>query len=1034
MFSSTGQIFRRLVDWFFLGLILGGVGICFFPDSLLADTTTTSTTTTSTTTTTETTTTINATTTTTTTITTETTTPTTMTTSTMTTTTSTMTTAETTTTTTTTPPVISVSINPAAAALESTQSQQFNATVTGDTNGLGVTWAVDGSLGGNASVGAISSSGLYTAPSSPGTHIVTATSVADTNKSASASITVYLPGVYTYHNNLARDGTNAQENILTPANVNATTFGKLFSCPVDGAVYAQPLWVPSFSISEGIHNVIFTATEHDSIYAFDADSSPCVQLWRVDLLDSSHGVTTAAEVPVPATDVGCGGCGEAAILPEIGVTGTPVIDPASNTLYVVSKSEGPPGAFHQRLHALDLATGDEKFSGPVDITASVSGIGDGSFDGIVPFNPQTQLQRSALTLVNGVVYIAWASHEDVGPYHGWVIGYSASTLSQVAVYNANPNGYEAGIWEAGDGLAADSSGDLYFSTGNGTFDGNSSTAPNNDFGDTVLKLSTSGGLAVADWFTPFNQIELNEYDIDLGSGGTVLLPDQTSGPAHLLVTGGKEGRLYLLNRDAMGGYCASCTTTDTNILQSFTAGSDYSTPAFWQNGLYFAGLSTPLMRFAFNPSSGTFDTSPSSQSSNTFSFPTATPSISSQGSSNGIAWVIDSSQYGVTSSYGQGPAVLHAYDATNLANELWNSGQATENRDQAGNAVKFTVPTVVNGKVYIGTQNEIDVYGINIASTTTTTTTTTPTSTTSTTSITTATTTSTTTTTIPVMNLPPSADILTPVNISTVPSAAQSFTAVYSDPDGYQNISDASLSLSGGTQNESLHYSPATNKFTLMGASGDCSPGQAATLSDGNLTLDCGASSASGSGTVLLIIYNLTPQPPLSGAPYLLIITATDQAGASNSKTTGFWIVNRPPSADSVSPMDGTTAVGTAQAFTAVYSDPDGWQNIATANSYLSGNGGVHNEWLHYLVAPNLFTMLGSDDFCSPGQAKTLTSGYLILDCGASSVSGSGNTLTVIFNVTPQPPSSGIQYNIFSAASDQAGAAFAIIAGTWGIQ
>jgi hypothetical protein len=511
-----------------------------------------------------------------------------------------------------------------------------------------------------------------------------------------------LPGVYTYHNNLARDGTNTRENILTPANVNTTTFEKLFSCPIDGAAYTQPLWVPSLGIGGGMRNVIYVATQHDSLYAFDADTNPCTKLWQADLLDSSHG-GTVGETSVPTADVGNGFMD---IQPEIGVTGTPVIDPASKTLYVVSKSEGPTGTFHQRLHALDLATGDEKLGGPVNIAASVSGMGYDNSGGSISFNPETEHQRSALTLVNGVVYIAWASHEDKDPYHGWVIGYSASTLSLTAVYNVTPNGNRGGIWMAGGAPAADKSGHLYFSVGNGTFDGSSK----NDFGDSVLKLNTSAALAITDWFTPFNQSDLENQDQDLGSGGVVLLPDQSSGPAHLLITGGKEGKLYLLNRNNMGHICASCTTTDTNILQSFNAASAFGTPAFWQNGLYFAGEGSSLMRFAFNPSTGTFDTSPSSQSTNNFPFPAATPSVSSQGSSNGIVWAIDSSQYGLPNSPNPGPAVLHAYDAADLANELWNSAQSAG--DQAGDAVKFTVPTVVNGKVYIGTRTEIDVYGL----------------------------------------------------------------------------------------------------------------------------------------------------------------------------------------------------------------------------------------------------------------------------------------------------------------------------------
>jgi hypothetical protein len=280
---------------------------------------------------------------------------------------------------------------------------------------------------------------------------------------------------------------------------------------------------------------------------------------------------------------------------------------------------------------------------------------------------------------------------------------------------------------------------------------------------------------------------------------------------------------------------------------------------------------------------------------------------------------------------------------------------------------------------------------------------------------------------------PPRAVSLTPVNISTAPGTPQSFTAVYSDPDGYMNISTATLSLSGSAHNERLDYNLGTNKFTMVGVGGDCSPGQAATLSDGNLTLNCSSSSVSGSGTTLTLTFNLTPQPPLSGAAYLLIITAVDQSAASNSKTTGTWTVNRTPSAVSCTPTNSTTPVGTTQTFVCVYSDLDGYQNIAAANLYLSGNGGVHNEYPHYLVAPNLFTMLGSNDICSPGQAKTLTSGYLTLDCATSSISGSGTTLTVNFRVTPQAPSSGIQFNNFSTVSDQAGGANAIFAGTWGI-
>ena len=605
--------------------------------------------------------------------------------------------------------ITAVNISPVRAAVVAiTQTMQFKATVIGGSNNS-VTWSVDGVAGGNATVGTISSGGIYTPPVGAGTHTVQATSTVDTAKSASATIAVTdLAGVVTYHNNLARDGTNTQEYALTASTVKTATFGKLFSCPVDGAAYTQPLWVPGLSIGAQARNAIFVATQHDSAYAFDADANPCSQLWHVNLLDTAHGAT-AGEIPVPTGDVGNG---YQDIQPEIGVTGTPVIDQTSGTLYVVSKSEGPVGTFHQRLHALDLVTGDEKFTGPTDIAASVPGTGDGSVGGVLTFDPRNQGQRGALTLVNGIVYIIWASHEDHDPYHGWLLGYDAGTLAQVAVFNPNPNGSRGGMWMAGGAPAADGSGSLFLSTGNGTFDGNSGTPPNDDFGDTVVKVGTSSGLSLVDWFTPFNQAFLNGQDADLGSGGVVVLPDQTAGPAHLLVAGGKEGRIYLLDRDAMGKYCASCTTTDTNILQSFLATPIFGTPAFWQNKLYLGGTSDALSLFAFDATTGIFNTAASSRSATSFQFPGPTPSISAQGASDGLLWAIDSSQYGVPSAYGLGAAVVHAYDAANLSTELWNSSQAASNRDTAGNAVKFTVPTVANGRVYIGTRTEIDVYGL----------------------------------------------------------------------------------------------------------------------------------------------------------------------------------------------------------------------------------------------------------------------------------------------------------------------------------
>ncbi len=598
-----------------------------------------------------------------------------------------------------------------AAVVVTTQTKQFAATVTGGSQS--VVRSVDGVVGGSAATGTISTTGLYTPPSVAGRHLVSATTTAaagsssDAQKIASAAVAVTdLSGVFTHHNNLARDGTNLKEFALAPAVVNQASFGKLFSCPVDGAVYTQPLWVPALNIGGTVHNVIFIATEHDSAYAFDADAKPCSQLWKTSLIP-------VTEMPVPTADVGAG-YGD--IQPEIGVTGTPVINPVSNTMYLITKSEGPVGTFHQRLHALTLATGNERLGGPVDIVATFP-----SLNGPIAFDPQNEHERSGLALSNGVVYTTWASHEDKTPYYGWIIGYDATTLSQVSVFNSTLNGLQGGIWMAGAPPAFDSAGYLYASTGNGTFDADQ-LSPNNDFGDSILQLNPSSALRVKSWFTPYNQDLLKQFDIDLGSGAIVVMPDQTAGPnAHLLVMCGKQGQVYLLSRDTLGGFCGSGCGSDPNAVQSFIAfqsqGSFWGTPAFWQNRLYLGGTQEPpnagdkLKVFDFDPATGQFNPTASSQSATVYGYPGSTPSVSSQGATGGVVWDVDASQYGPPAP-GSGPAVLHAYDATNLATELWNSSQATASRDVAGNAVKFTVPTVANGKVYLGTRTEVDVYGL----------------------------------------------------------------------------------------------------------------------------------------------------------------------------------------------------------------------------------------------------------------------------------------------------------------------------------
>jgi hypothetical protein len=652
-------------------------------------------------------------------------------------------------------PSVTVTVSPLLAAVAAaSQTQQFTPTVIGNMGNTSVTWNVDGTPGGSTTVGTISASGLYTPPATGGTHTVTATSVALPTSSASASIAVTdLAGVFTHHNDLSRDGANTQEYALTSSTVKTTTFGKLFSCPVDGAVYTQPLWVPGLSVNGAKHNVVFVATQHDSLFAFDADASPCVTYWQANLLDPVLHGGTNGETPITWNDVGnCYGD----IYPEVGVTGTPVIDPTTNTIYVVSASmistggsgncSGSQGTFYQRLHALDLQTGNEQpqLNSPVTIAASVPGIGDGGT--VVNFNAQMENQRLGLALAGGTVYVGWSAHEDASPWHGWLIGYSTANLQRVSVFNTSPNGGAGGIWAGGGAPAVDSEGNLYVATGNGVFDANTTVMADNDYGDSILKLvqlsgntNTANGvnLNLVDYFTPDNQSCLSNSDTDLGAGDPVVLPDQTSGPVlHLLVQIGKEGVVYVVNRDNMGQLQTNnCAGSNTQIVQTFVGSPSgfYGTPAFWQNGLYFAGSldntgsGDYLKLFALDSTTGQFNmNTPPSQSEHYYNFPGASPSVSSQGVTNGIVWAIDASAYGYANPNAgsancfqvpvpapcSGPAVLHAYDAADLTTEYWNSTLAANNRDQAGNAVKFAPPTVANGKVYVSTRTEIDVYGL----------------------------------------------------------------------------------------------------------------------------------------------------------------------------------------------------------------------------------------------------------------------------------------------------------------------------------
>jgi hypothetical protein len=605
-----------------------------------------------------------------------------------------------------------MSVSPRTAAITLSQRQQFTATVPG---GGGAAWTVDGIPGGNSTVGPISATGLYVAGTAVGVHTIVATSIADTTMSASALAAVTdLAGVYTYHNDLARDGANTHEYALQTSNVNVTSFGKLASCSVDGAIYGQPLWAANLTVNGANHNVVFVATQHDSLYAFDADASPCTNLWSVSLIDASHGGSTG-ETSVPSNLVGSG---NGDIQPEVGVTSTPVIDPAAGILYAVSKSvNSAQTSFYQRLHAIDLASGNEKTGSPVTIAGTYPGTGDNGT--VVTFVAQQENQRAGLALVNGVVYIAWSSHEDKPPWYGWMMAYqyNGTTLTQTAVLNVAPNTQQGGIWMGGGAPAVDSNNNLYVLTGDGNFDAVNGGPPNNDYGDSLLQLNTA--LQVSQFFTPSDQLADFQNDFDFGSGGAAILADLPAGNTvtRTLICGGKDGALYVLNRDMLGGF------GDAVAVQKISFGySIYSTGAFWNNYYYLAGVGGGLTAYQWVSSIPQFNFS--SASGHGYQFPGATPSVSAAGTQNGIVWVLDSSTFCTGGAPQCLPAVLHAYDATNMLSELWNS--SLNNSDAAGNAIKFTVPTIANGKVYVGTRGnntggagnstsvpgELEIYGL----------------------------------------------------------------------------------------------------------------------------------------------------------------------------------------------------------------------------------------------------------------------------------------------------------------------------------
>jgi hypothetical protein len=502
--------------------------------------------------------------------------------------------------------------------------------------------------------------------------------------------------VLTYHNDNARTGQNLVETTLTLSNVNASSFGKLFTVSMDGQVYAQPLYVSALNMpGYGARNVVFAATEHDSVYAFDADNGTIY--WRVSMLNSGE---TSSD-PRNCTSQ---------ISPEIGVTGTPVIDLTAGshgTMYVTAMSKDGSGNYYQRIHALDVTTGAEEFGGPVNVAAKYPGTGDNSSNGYVVFDPKQYKSRPGLLLLNGIVYTAWGSHCDDRPYTGWLIGYNESTLQQTSVFDFAPNGNDAAIWAAGGGVAADASGNIFIQLANGTFDTtlNAQGFPvSSDFGNAFVKLVLSGGnLTASDYWTMDNTVSESNADEDLGSGGLLLLPDVKDGNGntwHLGTGAGKDGNIYVFDRDNMGKFQSNSNSNLYQELAHGLAGGEFATPA-WFNGTVYYGALSDYIR-AYTLSAARFPSSPTAMSPNSFGYPGTTPSISANGTSNAILWALENAS----------PAVLHAYQASNIATELYNTNMAASGRDQFGSIAKFVVPTIANGKVFVGTTNSVAVFGL----------------------------------------------------------------------------------------------------------------------------------------------------------------------------------------------------------------------------------------------------------------------------------------------------------------------------------
>jgi len=591
--------------------------------------------------------------------------------------------------------VILLTISPPSATVAPSGSRQFTATLQGLTN-TSVTWSVDGVAGGNATTGTITTGGLYSAPTALGPHTVTATSVSEPSFSVNAQVTVInlaQAAVLTYHNDDSRDGAYLEEVTLTPSNVNSTQFGKLLSYPVNGQIYAQPLYVPQVTIGGGTYDVVYVTTQGNYVYAFNADSTSsqtAQTFWSVFLgtpvtKNSVYGVSV------------------------VGILSTPVIDSTTNTIYLVAEESGKSDPTPYYLYALDITTGAEKFGGPVNINGSYPGTGGDSSGGFISLETSCY-QRMGLALdpVSNAIYVAFGDCT-----HGWVAAYDKSSLLQTAIFNDTPDGDGGGMWSSGGAPAIDDiTGDLYLLTGVDELSPGVGDPVTTGYNDSFLRLSATD-LTVLDFFTPDNNATLAANDADLGSGGNILLPGSSTYP-DVTLGGGKDGNVFVVNRNNMGGY--NPDPPENKVIQEVqicTDGDDniFSTPVYWNGSIYFHCNDDVLRAFSWNAGTTQMSTTPTSVGTAVYQTHGATVSLSANGAMNGILWDIDNTAYTGANPAGSGPSVLHAYDATNVATELYNTTQAGT-RDTAGPASKFTSPTIANGKVFVPTSTELDVYGL----------------------------------------------------------------------------------------------------------------------------------------------------------------------------------------------------------------------------------------------------------------------------------------------------------------------------------